>query len=208
MDSTTGVSRVHNVGAFQLKVGARGALIRSIFGSSLMYWAVVLSGHATPLRFSIVTVPAVGLIAWAVIRLRATRKLPSAADELAHWRSVRTFYWLDVGLEWGLIGLAVFVLARLGRFDLIPQALGVIVGLHYLPLGKIFRARQYYWTGGLMVAAALGSLLIHRGPIRNVVGCLAVGLILWVSCFALLCWGSRQTGLRRFIVGINCYSIH
>lgn len=43
------------------------------------------------------------------------------------------------------------------RFDLIPQALGVIVGLHYLPLGKIFRAQQYYWTGAVMVAARFAS---------------------------------------------------
>lgn len=187
--TTTDVCRALSVGAFQLKVSARGALIRSFFGSTLMYWAVVLSGNPTPLKFSIVAVPAVGLIAWAVIRVRATRKLASSADELAQWRSVRMFYWLDVGLEWGLIGVAVLILARLARFDLIPQTFGVIVGLHYLPLGKIFRGQQYYWTGGLMVAAAVGSLLIQRGQMRNVVGCVAVGLTLWVSCFAILCWG-------------------
>jgi hypothetical protein len=193
MDRTTGtVSRAHNDGAFQLKVSARGALIRSFFGSTLMYWAVVLSGNPTPLKFSVVAVPTVGLIAWAIIRVRATRKLASSADELAQWRKVRRFYWLDVGLEWGLIGATVLVLARLARFDLIPQAFGVIVGLHYLPLGKIFRAQQYYWTGVVMVAAALGSLLIQRGQIRNVVGCVAVGLTLWVSCFAILCWSSNQ----------------
>ena len=193
MDRTTGiVSRAHNDGAFQLKVSARGALIRSFFGSTLMYWAVVLSGNPTPLKFSVVAVPTVGLIAWAIIRVRATRKLASSADELAQWRKVRRFYWLDVGLEWGLIGATVLVLARLARFDLIPQAFGVIVGLHYLPLGKIFRAQQYYWTGVVMVAAALGSLLIQRGQIRNVVGCVAVGLTLWVSCFAILCWSSNR----------------
>jgi hypothetical protein len=107
-------------GAFQLKVSARGALIRSVFGSTLMYWAVVLSGHPTPLWFSIVAVPAVGLTAWAILRIRATRNLASSADELIHWRAVRKFYWLDVGLEWGLLGVAVFVLPRVGRFELIP----------------------------------------------------------------------------------------
>jgi hypothetical protein len=193
MDSTaSAASRVPSVGSFQLKVGARGALIRSFFGATLMYWAVVLSGNPTPLKFALVAVPAVGLIGWAIIRVRGTRKLPSSANDLAYWRSVRSFYWLDVGLEWGLIGSAVLVLIRLARFDLIPQALGVIVGLHYLPLGKIFRAQQYYWTGGVMVAASLGSLLIERGQMRNVVGCVAVGLTLWVSCFAILCWGSGR----------------
>jgi len=190
--TTSAISGVRNAGAFQLKVSARGALIRAFFGSTSMYWAVVLSGNPTPLRFSILSVPAVGLIAWAILRVRATRSLPSSADELAHWRTVRTFYWLDVGLEWGLIGVAVFALARFARFDLMPQAFGVIIGLHYLPLGKIFRGQQYYWTGAVMVTVALGSLLIHRGHIRNIVGCAALGLTLWATCFAILCWASGR----------------
>jgi hypothetical protein len=185
---------IRNVGAFHLKVSARGALIRAFFGSTSMYWAVVLSGNPTPVRFSIVTVPAVGLIAWAILRVRETRAFPSSDDAVARWRAVRKFYWLDVGLEWVLIGVAVFALARFGRFDLMPQTLGVIIGLHYLPLGKIFGAQQYYWTGSIIVIAALGSLLIQRGHIRNVVGCVALGLTLWATCFAILCSASSPFG--------------
>jgi len=192
--STAAIYSIRNISAFQLKVSARGALIRSLFGSSAMYWAVVLSGNPTPLRFSIVTVPAAILIAWAILRVRATRNLPSSAAELEHWKAFRTFYWLDVGLECGLIGVAVFLLTRLGRFDLAPQALGVIVGLHYLPLGKILRAQQYYWTGGVLVVAALGSLLIHRGHIRDLFACAALGLTLWITSLAILRWTSSAVG--------------
>lgn len=193
---TAAISSIRNISAFQLKVSARGALIRSLFGSSAMYWAVVLSGNPTPLRFSIVTLPAATLIAWAILRVRATRNLPSSAAELEHWNAFRKFYWLDVGLECGLIGVAVFVLARFDRFDLLPQALGVIIGLHYLPLGKILRAQQYYWTGGILVAAALGSLLIHRGYIRDIFACAALGLTLWVTSLAILCWTSSAVGAQ------------
>jgi hypothetical protein len=185
-----------DISAFQLKINARGALIRALFGSTLMYWAVVSSGSPTPLWFSIVTVPAVGLIAWAILHVRATRNLSSSAAELDHWGAVRRFYWLDVALEWGLIGVAAFVLARFDRFDLMPQAIGVIVGLHYLPLGAILRAQQYYWTGAIMLAAVLGSLLISPGRIRSVVGCAALGLTLWVTGFAILCWISSAAGGR------------
>jgi hypothetical protein len=193
---TSAISGMRNISAFQLKVSARGALIRSFFGSAAIYWAVVVSGKRTPLWFSIVTVLAVGLIAWAILRVRSTRKLPSSAAELEHWRAFRKFYWLDVGLECGLIGVAVFVLVRLGRFDLAPQALGVIVGLHYLPLGKILRAQQYYWTGGVLVAAALGSLLIYRGYIRDIFACAATGLTLWVTSLAILCWTSSAVSAQ------------
>jgi hypothetical protein len=191
--TTSAMSNVRTISAFQLKVRARGALVRSFFGSTLMYWAVVFSGNPTPLRFSIVTAPAVGLIAWAVLRVRATRNLTSSVAELDHWRTVRKFYWFDVGLEWALLGGAASVLAQASRFDLMPQALGVIVGLHYLPLGKIFRSKQFYWTGGIMVAAALSSLLIPRGNVRSIVGCVAGGLTLWLTCAAIL-WTSSTVG--------------
>ena len=101
--TTSAISGVRNVGAFQLKVIARGALIRSFAGSTLMYWAVLLSGNPTSLRFSILALPTVGLIAWAILRVRATRNLPSSADDLVHWRAVHKFYWLDVigmGIDW------------------------------------------------------------------------------------------------------------
>ena len=73
-----------------------------------------------------------------------------------------------------------------GRFDLIPQVFGVIIGLHFLPLAKVFRAPRYYWTGGVMVAGAFGSLLIARGDIRNITGCAAIGLTLWITAEKIL----------------------
>ena len=184
--TTSEISSVHDISGGQFKGNARGALICAFFGSAWMYWAVASSGNPTPVWFSIVTVTTVALTAWAFLRVRAVRHLPSSAAELEHWRAFRKFFWLDVGIEYGLCGVAVFALARVGRGDLIPQALGVIIGLHFLPLVKIFRAPTYYWTGGIMVVAALGSLLMHRGHTRNIVGCASVGLTLWVTCVAIL----------------------
>ena len=194
--TTLAVSGRPRMSNFQLKTSARGALIRSFFASALTYWAVVLSGHMTPMRFSIATVLSVGLISWTILSIRATRNLPGSAAELDHWKSVRKFYWLDVGLEWALIGAAMLALVRFHRFDLAVQACGVIVGLHYLPLGKIFRARQYYWTGEVLVFSALGSLLVPRGHIRDIAGCAAVGLTLWVTCIALLYWIASELNGR------------
>lgn len=187
VQTTSAISSVRNISAGQLKGSARGALICAFFGSAWMYWAVAFSSSPTPAWFSIVTVPAVALITWAFLRVRTVRHLPSSPAELEHSRAFRKFFWIDVGIEWGLSGVAVFALARFGRGDLIPQALGVIIGLHFLPLVRIFRAPLYYWTGGIMVVAALGSLLMHRGHIRNIAGCAAVGLTLWVTSVAVLC---------------------
>ena len=181
---------VQTISAGQLKGSARGALISALFGSAWMFWAVVFSGHPTSVWFSMVTMPAAVLTAWAILRVRAVRHLTPSSDELAHWMRFRRFFWIDFGIEWGLGGIAVFALYRFGRLDLIPQALGVIIGLHFLPFVRIFRAPRYYWTGGLILAAALGSLLIAPGHIRNIVGCSAIGLTLWITCVAILCSNS------------------
>jgi hypothetical protein len=98
----------------------------------------------------------------------------------------RKFFWIDFAIEWGLGGVTVFVLGHLGRSDLIPQALGVIIGLHFLPLAKIFAAPLYYWTGAIMVIAAIGSFIIPRRDIRSVAGCTAIGLILWLTGLVIL----------------------
>jgi hypothetical protein len=184
--ATSAIPGLRNISAGQLKGSARGALISALFGSAWMYWAVVFSGSPTPLRFSIVTVPAVALVAWAILRARAVRHLVFSASDVEHWRAHRKVFWIDSGIEWGLGGAAAFALARFGRFDLIPQALGVIIGLHFLPFVKIFRAPRYYWTGGIMVVAAVASLLIERGYIRNIAGCAAIGLTLWATAVAIL----------------------
>jgi len=176
----------HAIGSGQLKGGARAALICASFGSGWMYWAVVFSGSQSPVWFSIVTVPAVALTLWAILRVRAFRRLASSPAELAHWARFRKFFWIDFGVEWGLGSVTAFVLAFVGRSDLIPQALGVIIGLHFLPLAKIFAAQLYYWTGALMAIAAIGSFIIPRSDVRSIAGCTAIGLILWVTALVIL----------------------
>jgi hypothetical protein len=129
------------------------------------------------------------------------RHLQYSAAESERWRVLRKLFWIDARIEWRLVGVAAFVLARFGRSDLIPQVFGVIIGPHLLPLAKIFRAPRYYWTGGVMMVGALGSLLIPRSNIRNIVGCAAVGLTLWVTGTILLCGSLRQPAASRSAMG-------
>ena len=151
-DTVSSISTFQAGGAFQLKVGARGALIRAFFGSGAMYCGVVFSGTKNWPWFASVTVASAALIAWAVRSIRATRHLRSSDDDMLGWRSVRTFYLLDFALEWAFIAAAFITLVKFERVDLAPQVLGLIIGLHYLPLSKIFGLRQYAWTGWLLVA--------------------------------------------------------
>jgi hypothetical protein len=180
------IAGLQGIGSGKLKGGARGALICASFGSAWMYWAVVSSGTQSPVWFSIVTLLAIVLTFWAILRVRAFHHLASSPAELEHWMRFRKFFWIDFGIEWGLGGITACFLAYVGRFDLVPQALGVIIGLHFLPLAKIFAARLYYWTGGIMVSAAVGSLIIPRGDVRNIAGCAAIGITLWLTGLVIL----------------------
>jgi len=185
-DTVSSISTFQAGSAFQLKVGARGALIRAFFGSGAMYCGVVFSGTKNWPWFASVTVASAALIAWAVRSIRATRPLRSSDDDMVRWRSVRTFYLLDFALEWAFIAAAFIALVKFERVDLAPQVLGLIIGLHYLPLSRIFGLRQYAWTGCLLIAGALGSLFIPRGQSRNIVGFALLGSILWATCAVIL----------------------
>jgi hypothetical protein len=139
-----------------------------------------------------VTLPAIFLTLWPILRIRAFRNLSLSSAELAHSMRFRKLFWIDFGFEWGLCALAGFLLARVGRSDLMPQAFGVIIGLHFLPLAKIFTARLFYWTSGIMVVAAIGSLVISRSDVRMVAGSMPGGLTLWATGFVIL----RRISLR------------
>jgi hypothetical protein len=190
------VAGLRGVDSGRLKGGARGALICVSFGSAWMYWAVVFSGTQSPVWFSIVTLPAIVLTLWAILRVRVFRHLAPSSTELAHWMRFRKFFWIDSGIEWGLISITAFFLAHIGRFDLAPQAFGVIIGLHFLPLAKIFAARLYYCTGGIMVTAAVGSLIIPLSHVRNIAGCASIGLTLWLTGLVILRRITWQMPLR------------
>lgn len=99
---------------------------------------------------------------------------------------MRKFILIDSGVEWGLISVGALLLSRIGRPDLMPQLCGVIVGLHFLPIAKVFRLPFYYWVGGIMIVGEASSILIIRGDLRNIVGCASVGLTLWVASAVIL----------------------
>jgi hypothetical protein len=108
---------------------------------------------------------------------------PAAA---AKGRRAAVIFGIIFGLEGGLIALSSALLAGSGLGDWIPVAVGLIVGLHFLPLAYVFEVPLYYWTGGLTVVGILGCLFIHAvGPRLLCVGLLMAG-VLWLTLLVLL----------------------
>ncbi|MFG2921760.1 hypothetical protein ACGFYA_09575 [Streptomyces sp. NPDC048305] len=72
-----------------------------------------------------------------------------------------------------------------GRPGFIPPAIALVVGLHFIPLARLYDQWQYRWTAALLSAvAAVGLVLLAAGVsdegVRAAVG-LASAVTLWAS---------------------------
>jgi hypothetical protein len=170
----------------RLKGRARGALVCALGGSAWMFWAAVFASTARVPSLMLVTVMMILIGGWAVSRLRAARRYVDSAADRERWASIATLFWIDTTAEWVLGAGAVVTLAHFGRYSLIPQFLGVIIGLHFLPLAKLLRAPRYYLMGTTMILCVLASFFAPEGSIRNVIACAGIGLPMWVTTVVIL----------------------
>jgi len=172
-----------------------GALIFSFLGA---FWAAESIANwpgAPAWAYGLVAVLVLGLTAFAVARLVSSRSLPPAADPVAASREGKRMgiaFGVTFTVEFVLIALVAVLLDNAGHSLLIPVAVALIVGAHFLPLARVFRLPFYYVTGLLCMACALGVLLLPAESVRLLVLGLSVAAVLWVSAFVVLI---RYTGL-------------
>ena len=96
------------------------------------------------------------------------------------------FFGIIFGLEGGLIGLSAALLSHAGLVDWIPIVAAVIVGLHFIPLARLFEVRLYYWTGTIIVIAMLACSFIHNAQVRSLSAGLVMAAVLWFSSALVL----------------------
>jgi hypothetical protein len=142
-----------------------------------------------------VVVPVFALIAG--LGVAARRRLPKIAHEetLEKKQRMRAFGTVNV-VQWIAIFGTVNLLRNLHLEGWIVPGVVLIVGAHFLPLAWIFKAPQHRVTGiALMVCA--GMALVLPATVRDVVECVAAGLILWVSAVVALRAAFRNTPRSR-----------
>ena len=76
------------------------------------------------------------------------------------------------------IGLVGFTCWTLNRADLLWPLIGLVISLHFLPLGWIFNLRPYYVLGVLGTVVALASLLGFTSSTGTVVIGVGLGLLI------------------------------
>jgi hypothetical protein len=165
-----------------------GAAILTLFGSVWCILALALWPPHPVWSVPAGSVATVVLLALCVMRLVALRNIPSVDDPVAAAKGKRAgmLFGIIFGIEGGLIWLCATLLARLGLDIWIPIAVAVIVGLHFLPLARVFEVPLYYWTGALSVLGVLVCSLIRDPGVRVLCAGLTMSAVLWLSAIWLL----------------------
>jgi hypothetical protein len=167
---------------------AVAAAITTFFGFFWLGWGLA---YASAFNLTVWIVYYVMSIALGVVAIRAI--IHSRARVAAFGDSGRAF-WLGVqgrffaALAAEFVGGLVVVGLCLAfhRMDLLAAGIGIVVGLHFLPLGALFRVPAYYLTGAVMVAASAASMMLFRGDAVTFFAGLVNGATLWLTAMVSL----------------------
>jgi hypothetical protein len=187
METTIAVPASLTPDVAPLKGRAIGALVCGFFGSCWMLGAAYFGEISNPVLLLVLALVAAASVVWPIAQLVRVRRLPYSTGSGRRWSDVSKPYWTLVVIEWGACIVVSNWLISTGRADLISQAVGLIVGLHFVPLAKIFRAPIYHWTAAAMVLGIAASFAVPSGDLRNIVASGVCGLALWATEAEILC---------------------
>lgn len=98
-------------------------------------------------------------------------------------------------IEAVLCSVAMGSVEYLHRPDLIWPALGIALSLHFLPLGRLFRVRRYYFIGVAGTVVCLVAMVAFRAPANALFSAVGMCLNMWGTAAWLLA-GSDQIAVR------------
>ena len=160
---------------------AIGAMFFAVFGGMwLGLWAHSEYPESVTALLAIAAVAA-ALLAAAYRAYKANSlALKAIAQTPESLRKSRMFNLVNAG-QWSVIFVVALVLTQIGYARWILPAVVLIVGLHFLPLARLFAYRPHYLTGAaLILLASVYPFVAPEGP-ESAVGALGAGLILWLS---------------------------
>lgn len=166
---------------------AVGAIVCAGFGAYALYWwtQAAIQGERRP-WFGAIAASTTILVVWAIANLATLRHAPRVALDKRLVRFYRIGYGLIVAIEGAAISVGGPILGHFHRPDLYGQWVGAVVGLHFFPLGKLFKVPLYYGTGAAISLAAFGSLLISPSPLRSAITAGGTGMALWITAGMIL----------------------
>lgn len=171
-----------NVTANQLAGRAIGSLFFIGFGAAWFVLALYLYEMFSARNLGGVFLFAAAQAVVALRLMRRSRKYPRLPEDP---KVGRAFGGINA-IQWVAIFIIVSILTRLHLDPWSVPAIAGIVGLHLLPLAKLFRNRLHYATGSLLVLWAAGTSVLIKPAHLQAVCSLGTGSILWLSAVATL----------------------
>ena len=160
---------------------AVGQMFFAGFGTLWMTaWCLHLHGWDWPM-LGLILMAGSTLFLWAWCDYRAFRPyVDPKAEPAAQKARARAFRWINA-VQWLAVVVANIVLNAVGRPGWTAPAVILIVGLHLLPLARLFRAPRHYVTGLALIVVALAYPCMAGADSNYPAGEFATGAILWIS---------------------------
>jgi hypothetical protein len=172
---------------------AIGALVLTCAGAAWAIAALANRPGVPAWTYAAAAVPVLALLSSGVRCLLMIRRddglRPPGLDVIEgaqRGRRVGVLFGAVFAAEIALIAVAAIVLSHAGRPLLIPVAVVAIVGVHFVPLARLFHIPVYGAAGWLLLTASLVSLLIVDERLRVFILGLAAAVVLWASAAVVL----------------------
>jgi hypothetical protein len=181
---------------------AGGCLWLVTVGTVYAAWSLltVRSALATSL-LAAMCIFAAGMYFFGIAMIRGVRQLPFLpADRPSEGRRISSQFAMIVAAEGAAIAAVSVACERTHHWRFIVPLILIIVGLHFLPLARLFAVPRYYVTGALFCAIPIVTMVsipasAHVGHALSWITIPAVGC-------ALVSLGTAWAGLnevRRFV---------
>ena len=163
---------------------AMTAAIEAFFAAGWFGW-----GQGAPLQGTVVplivgAIASVTVAVWGSVRVATTSRLARTGAA----RGVARRYRSILGLELAIAGIGAGVLAGSGHGKWVSVWVGLVVGVHFIPLSRLFRNRSMFVLAIAVTIAAVAALVI--GLSSNIepsaITGLSVGAILLACAAATL----------------------
>jgi hypothetical protein len=155
-----------------------------MFGMGWLGWGLGAAHAFTPAVIVLFDVFGILLVGYSIYFIRKGRSLrrsyPASSNTLT--RSMNKQFIIVVVLEFTAIVILGRIAYVFNRPDLAPVLAATVVGLHFLPLGKIFRqARYYFWGTAITLWCGVCAFLFRSNSLiawSNI----GTGVLLWAQC--------------------------
>jgi hypothetical protein len=161
-----------------------GGLLAAMFGMGWLGMGLGAAHAFKPLVIVLFDIFGIALLGCSIYFIRKgrslRRKCPASSDLLL--RKIDRQFMVIAIVEVAAIAIVSGIAYAFHRPDLAPVLVAIVVGLHFLLLGKVFQQASYYrWGTAIMLWCGICAIVL-RGNTLVVWSNIGTGILLWGTC--------------------------